>query len=211
MRSCVSAAVTTSLIGVGSKFCVLKMRKGKSLSTMIRSAARSSTRPSWMRTVRLKANPSPAEPPMSCMSSKAQWTAATSVSSAFDSPSTSMRPKTRSPRVLSGLNVILRLQAAHDLAGALDAEGGDVLDDAAVNAEPVMGKRDDDDAAVHHATRRDLAGGRAAARGRVGERARQLRGEGRGVVLDREESDDVLEACIAESTLDLGDGLGRVG
>ena len=91
MRFSVSAAVTTSLMGVGSKFCVLKTRNGNALSMTKRSALACAMFPLCTSAVRRNARPSPAEPPMSSISPRPQWTAAVSASSLLESPSTSIK------------------------------------------------------------------------------------------------------------------------
>ena len=114
--------------------------------------------------MRSNASPSPAEPPTSCTSSMAQWIAATRISSRVrQSIDQHQREHAILGRTAAGAN--LGLQAPDDLAAALDAEVVDVLDDVGVDAEAFSGKRDQQNAAFHHAGRGDLAGRRAARTG----------------------------------------------
>jgi hypothetical protein len=51
------------------------------------------------------------------------------------------------------------LELADDVRGALDAELVDVLDEARMNTEPVVREAEEDNAALHHAARRDFSRG----------------------------------------------------
>ena len=104
MRRSGSEAVTTSFSPVGTKFSVLKTWKGTSVAISRMIAQSEATRPLLISVVVSKRRSSPAEPPISGMSSSAQWKAAVTASSANDMPSirqSAKRPRPGLPAVVS--------------------------------------------------------------------------------------------------------------
>ena len=102
-----------------------------------------------------------------------------------------------------------RLQFAHDVVGASDAEALDVGYEVGVHAEAVAREADGDDAAGHHAARADLAGGRAAAHPHARERRSKGGGKRLRVVRHRKEHEQVLHGLGRNGGAQLCHRLGR--
>ncbi len=101
----------------------------------------------------------------------------------------------------------LPFEAAHGLRRALDAEALDVGDHLAVHAEFGARKGDEQQAALHHAGRADLASGRAPRDRNAGELLAERSSQHVGIVVDAEEGNEVLEFIASEPRPGLDDGL----
>jgi hypothetical protein len=99
----------------------------------------------------------------------------------------------------------LQSHLADNRMRALDALTESV-DDVAQHAKTALREGDEHQPALHHAGRRNLAGGAAAGHGHAGKRPAKCLVEASGMVIDGEKCDDMLDRVAAERRLDLGNG-----